>query len=909
MKKKILVVDNHPVVLKYLVNLLEKQGHQVKTAEDGLSALDVLMTYTPEVMFIDLVMPNINGAQLCRIIQTMPALKGAYTVILSATIAEKSGDFQNLGADAFIAKGPFDEMGKHVLAAIEQSESVVPRVGSEEIMGSKGVYKRAITKELMADNGHLEMILSNISEGIIELTLGRRIIFANPPAASLMGISEERLLGSKFPESIHGRDRESVEMLLSKIEGGLERVNLDTPLLMNGRNISLKLLRVKKNGTVSIMVILNDVTAVIQAEAVLKKEHQALEQQRLTQIIDFLPDATMVIDTEGKVIAWNRAIEQMTGVKADDMVGKGDYEYAIPFYGERRPVLIDLVGQWNKEIEGKYQYVKKNGESLISETYNPWVKPGGFLWNKASLLYDSAGEVMGAIETIRDITEMKEYERALKESEEKYRLLVENATDAITIAQDGILKFANRKAEKMMGYSGAELAGLPLADTIHPEDRNMVLERHLKRLNGDMTPGSYTFRLLNRSGEVLTVELNTVLIKWEDRPATINFLRDITEQKKLEAQLQQVEKLEAIGTLAGGIAHDFNNLLMAIQGRASLAMMDKDVSHPDFEHFEGIERHVESAVALTRQLLGFARGGKYEVKATNLNELIKKQNEMFGRTRKEIAIYGTYEKEIWHVEVDRGQIEQVLLNLYVNAWQAMPGGGDLHVGTENVVLGEEYVKPFVVEPGEYVKISVRDTGVGMDKGIREKIFDPFFTTKEIGRGTGLGLSSAYGIIKNHGGFIDVFSEKGNGSIFNIYLPSSEKEIIDEKKHTGETLMGSETVLFVDDETMIVEVARDLLERLGYKTLVAGSGREAVAVYGANRERIDVVILDMIMPDMGGGETYNRIKEMNPVAKVLLSSGYSINGTASEIMNRGCNGFIQKPFKIRELSKKLREILD
>jgi two-component system, cell cycle sensor histidine kinase and response regulator CckA len=911
MKKKILVVDNSALILEFMTNLLEKQGHQVKTADDGLSALDILMTYTPEVMFIDLVMPNINGAQLCRIIQNMPALKGTYTVILSATMDEKSRGYQNLGADAFIAKGPFDEMGKHVLAAVEQSESDVPRVGSKEIMGSKGVYKQTITKELMADKGHLEMILSNISEGVIELTLGRRIIFANPVATSLMGISEEKLLGTKFPESIRGRDRESVEMLLSKIEGGLERVNLDTPLLVNGRNISLKLLRVKKNGTFSIMVILNDVTAVIQAEAVIKKEHHALEQQRLTQIVDFLPDATMVIDTEGRVIAWNRAIEQMTGVKAEDMLGKGDYEYAVPFYGERRPVLIDLVGQWDKEIEEKYRYVKKNenGESLISETYDPWVKPGGFLWNKASLLYDNAGEVMGAIESIRDITEMKEYERALIESEEKYRLLVENATDAIFIAQDGMLKFGNRKAEKMTGYSGEELAQIPIVDLIHPEDRNLVFEKHLKRLKGKEVPSSFIFRLLNRSGEVLTVELNAVVIKWEGRPATITFLKDITEQKKLEAQLQQVEKLEAIGTLAGGIAHDFNNLLMAIQGRASLAMMGKDVSHPDFEHFKGIEGHVESAVALTRQLLGFARGGKYEVKPTNLNELIKKENEMFGRTRKEIAINGTYEKETWVVEVDRGQIEQVLLNLYVNAWQAMPGGGELYVETENVVLGEEYVKPFVIEPGAYVKISVRDTGVGMDKEIREKIFDPFFTTKEIGRGTGLGLSSAYGIIKNHGGFINVYSEKGHGSIFNIYLPSSEKEVIDEKEHTGETLLGRETVLFVDDEEMIVEVARELLERLGYRTLVAGSGREAVALYAANRERIDVVILDMIMPDMGGGETYNRIKEMNPEVKVLLSSGYSINGTASEIMNRGCNGFIQKPFKIKELSQKLREILD
>jgi len=364
-----------------------------------------------------------------------------------------------------------------------------------------------------------------------------------------------------------------------------------------------------------------------------------------------------------------------------------------------------------------------------------------------------------------------------------------------------------------------------------------------------------------------------------------------------------------MGTLAGGIAHDFNNLLMAIQGRASIALMNKDFSHPDFEHLKEIEGHVESAVGLTRQLLGFARGGKYEVRSTDLNELIKKQNKMFGRTKKEITIKGTYEKDLWPVEIDRGQVEQVLLNLYVNAWQAMPGGGDLYVETENVVFGDDYVKPFVIEPGRYVKISVRDMGIGMDKSTRERIFDPFFTTKEMGRGTGLGLASAYGIIKNHGGFINVYSEKGHGTIFNVYLPASLKDVIEQKRSARETLRGSETVLFVDDEVMIIEVAEELLKCLGYKTLIAGSGKEAIEVFEAHKERIDMVILDMIMPDMSGSEVYDRIKDINPEVKVLLSSGYTLDGAASEIVNRGCNGFIQKPFKIKELSQKLREILD
>ena len=229
--------------------------------------------------------------------------------------------------------------------------------------------------------------------------------------------------------------------------------------------------------------------------------------------------------------------------------------------------------------------------------------------------------------------------------------------------------------------------------------------------------------------------------------------------------------------------------------------------------------------------------------------------------------------------------------------------------TENVALDEDYVKPFSIEPGRYVKISVTDTGVGMDKATREKIFEPFFTTKEMGRGTGLGLASVYGIIKNHGGFINVYSEKGHGTTFNIYLPASEKEVIEEKKPAGDILRGFETVLFVDDEDMIIEVAEELFKELGYKILIARGGKEAVEVYEKNKDRIDMVILDMIMPDMSGSVTYDRMKEIDPDIKVLLASGYSINGQATEIMDRGCNGFIQKPFKIKELSQKLREILD
>ena len=373
MKKKILIVDDNLVILTFMTSLLEKEGHQVKTAEDGLSALDILRTYIPDVMFIDLIMPNINGEQLCRIIRKMPALKDTYAVILSATIAEKSKDFTELDADAFIVKGPFNEMAKHVIAVIEESDQYIPKGDPKEIMGFKGIHRRQITKELMSAKEHLEAILRNISDAIIELAPEGRIIFANPAAVSLTGLSEEELLGSRFTELINEGDRKRIEDFLIRIDEGSHKVDLDTPVLINSRQISLRMLPVKEDVSSSAMLVLNDITKAMQTEAIVKREHAELErrvrertielaktnkqleeeihnrtsaekvlktsQQRLSQIINFLPDATIVIDLEGKVIAWNRATENMTGIKAQEMLGKGDYEYSIPFYGERRPVL------------------------------------------------------------------------------------------------------------------------------------------------------------------------------------------------------------------------------------------------------------------------------------------------------------------------------------------------------------------------------------------------------------------------------------------------------------------------------------------------------------------------------------------------------------------------------------------
>jgi CheY-like chemotaxis protein len=337
--------------------------------------------------------------------------------------------------------------------------------------------------------------------------------------------------------------------------------------------------------------------------------------------------------------------------------------------------------------------------------------------------------------------------------------------------------------------------------------------------------------------------------------------------------------------------------------------MNLDENNQLCEQLKNVQEYVQRGSDLTKQLLGFARGGKYEIKPTHLGEFIRRSSEIFGRTKKEIHIHHKVQDDLWPVEVDRGQMEQVLLNLYVNAWQAMPIGGDLYLSVENVKLNEMDVSPHDIAPGEFVKVSVADTGIGMDDATKARVFEPFFTTKELGRGTGLGLASAYGIIKNHGGFITVESKKDLGTSFMIYLPASKKEVEDECVSKGEVKKGRETILLIDDEDMILDIGAKMLERLGYKVITATGGRQGLEIYEKNRDKIDLVILDMIMPDFGGKKTFENLRRINQFVRVLLSSGYSLNSQAEEIMQSGCKGFIQKPFTMVELSNKIREILD
>lgn len=508
-----------------------------------------------------------------------------------------------------------------------------------------------------------------------------------------------------------------------------------------------------------------------------------------------------------------------------------------------------------------------------------------------------------------EIAKCKESEKTLRESEERYRQHFESGPLGVYVSKpDGCLIACNPTFAKIFEFSSVEEAVRTNMNKIYIDSSSH--ESFLEKIKEKRTLERYESVMQSILGKRVHIIENVagVFDKKGNLVEIRGYLTDITEQKNLESQFLHAVKMEAVGTLAGGVAHDFNNLLMAIQGNISLMLMDACVDIKHRNRMKNIERFIRRGAELTKQLLGFAQSGKYEVRICNPNELIRNSALMFGRTKKEISISMKLQENPRAVYIDRPQIEQALLDIFVNAWQAMPGGGKLFLATETNRLNEFEAEPCGVKPGEYVKITIADTGMGMDEKTRQRVFDPFFTTKEMGRGTGLGLASVYGIIKNHGGFINVQSEKGKGSAFVIYLPASKKHIKREDMLTDANKKRGKTVLFVDDEKIIIDVGREILEALGYNVLTADRGEDAIKAFETNHETVDLVILDMIMPDIGGGEIFDRLKKIDPHVKVLLASGYSIDGQATEIMERGCDGFIQKPFNMRDLSEKIMSIL-
>ncbi|MBT7261988.1 MAG: response regulator [Desulfobacula sp.] len=493
--------------------------------------------------------------------------------------------------------------------------------------------------------------------------------------------------------------------------------------------------------------------------------------------------------------------------------------------------------------------------------------------------------------------------------------ILESSPAGIGIIKDRVLGWTNDVFSSMFGYEPDSLeeknTRCLYADQKEYDRVGVELYSKLNKYG----KGLIETTLVKKDGNCIDCLIRISRLNTEDpSKGCIFVISNISELKRLQVQAQQAQKMEAIGLLAGGVSHDFNNILMGIQGHLSLLQLNVDATQKVTTHAMHIGRLVETASELTKRLLGFARGGKYQISTLNINELFTSTLTIFKPTRKDIIIHERYEKNLLPVNADSSQIEQVFINLLANASQAMTGSGDIFVTTQNSMINEDHDYPFEVKPGRYTKLTIKDTGIGMDLETQKKIFDPFFSTKEIGnnKGRGLGLSTVYGIIKNHGGFILVDSEKTKGASFHIWLPASNNipvKKIKKPRPFDQLQKGSETVLLVDDDEAVINIGKAFLEKLGYKPIIAKNGLEAIEIFRSYKYEISLVVLDLNMPETDGKQAFSEIKKIRENARILISTGQVIDDEIEGFLNQGCHGFIQKPFSLNTFAKTLRKIID
>ncbi|HEX9704730.1 MAG TPA: PAS domain S-box protein [Gemmatimonadales bacterium] len=624
-----------------------------------------------------------------------------------------------------------------------------------------------------------------------------------------------------------------------------------------------------------------------QLQATSERHHHTLEN---------MMEGCQIVDPEGRYLFVNAAAARQGRRSPTELIGRRmqdvypGVETTEMFAALRRCALEHVPVQ----MENEFQY--PDGSTGWFDVRMQPVPEGVFVLS------------IDITERNRYAIERQQAEDALRQSETHYRTILENIADGVFITDhEGRFLDVNPRACELTGYTREELLNRKSADTYPPNDRADAATRLAEIAAG--RPAFFERPLLRRDGSIGVVEINARALADGRFLAT---MRDVTERRQLETQLRQAQKMEAVGRLAGGVAHDFNNILTAIFGYADLLAEEFPDASPARQAIEEIRKAAQRASGLTRQLLAFSRQQVLEPVVLNINELVQDFDKMLRRVvGEDIELRLALSPAIGNVRADTGQLQQVIMNLAVNARDAMPTGGKLLIETVNTDLTEAYAaKHQPVVPGPYVMLAVSDTGTGMDPETKAKVFEPFFTTKEKGKGTGLGLSTVYGIVKQSGGYVWVYSEIGRGSTFKIYLPRVDApadQVVAPPK--SKTLAGTETILLAEDDAMLRPLTKGLLQKLGYRVFDAESAEQALAIAGATTDRIHLLIADVVMPGASGRELARRLAKSRPDAKVLYVSGYTDDAIVHHGMLEPGLNFLQKPFTPAELSRKVRDVLD
>jgi two-component system, cell cycle sensor histidine kinase and response regulator CckA len=644
----------------------------------------------------------------------------------------------------------------------------------------------------------------------------------------------------------------------------------------------------------------------------------------------------LVVDDEKRIVENISLCLQREGFK---IIGARDGKEALQLFRQEKfdLVLLDLsmpqmdgyeVMEHIFEIDEDAVVVMITGNASIESAVRA-LKIGAWDYLKKPFEYaDLTKTVKNALSQRKIIVEKKAMAARLEASEKQYGYMVNNSPDLIfTLDKTGCFTFLNSQFSKVLGFSRHDLMGSSFEDIIHENDlikaksfittgqnfykSNESKEVHLRFKKSEIETSKYDSGSSFAFMELKAAPFNLPASVGKKEGAGLYAVaRDVTDRVKLEDQLRQAQKMEAIGTLAGGIAHDFNNVLMGIQGYTSLVKLGFDSGSQEYKKLSNIDEYIANGAEMARQLLGFAQKSSCGANAINLNYLLKMSVKMFARTKKDILIEQYLDKKLWGIVADEGQMKQVLMNLFINACQAMPDGGKIIIRSENIVVEESDLRESGFEnTGSYIKIVVSDTGIGMDEDLAKRIFDPFFTTKEREQGTGLGLATAYGIVKSHKGILKVKSVPEEGSSFMIFLPANPENTKTTQAFEEQQRIynGKGTVLLIDDEEGVIEVCSEMLENLGYQVKAVTDGREAIEIIKASTLKIDLVILDMVMPKINGQQTFEGIRAVDPGMKVLVCSGYTKEEEIQKMVDKGCDEYILKPFDVAALSEKLNKV--
>ena len=743
--------------------------------------------------------------------------------------------------------------------------------------------------------------------------------YVNPKFSEIFGYTVAQCLDNmNFNELVYPEDMHTVEGNLHKrLSGEVKKSHyVFRGIRKNSEIVYIEIFGFSTlfNGKPSASGTLLDITERKQAEEV-KLENQ----MRLTDIIEFLPDATLAIDKEKRVIIWNKAIEKMTGVPAAEMIGKGDYAYTIPFYGEARPLLMDLIFMDSGEVAARYPNVAYEDDSLTVEVFCTalYSNKGAWVFAKVSPLHDHSGNVVGAIESIRDITERKRDEEALRKSEAQMRAITDSAQDAILMMdQNGRISYWNPAAESIFGYTCDEAIGKNLHQLIAPqryhEAHHAAFARFQRTGQGNVIDSTLELKACHKNGHEISVELSLSSLHLQDCWHSVGIIRDITERKqaeevkaKLEGQIQRAQKMESIGSLAGGIAHDLNNILFPISGLSEMLLDDIPPDTPEHKSIEQIYKSAKRGSDLVKQILSFSRQSNPQKLPIRIQPILKEALKLAQATiPRNIEIKSHINTDCGMISADPTQIHQIVMNLITNAFHAVEQhGGMIDITLKEIAIisfDEKGDLPFHAIPGDilaggYACITVSDTGTGIDQTLIDKIFDPFFTTKELGKGTGLGLSVVHGIVKEHGGDIRVYSEIGKGTVFHVYLPLLEDTgDIKNAAVIKQYPTGCERILLVDDEEPILHMEQMMLEKLGYKVTVRLSSLDALGAFKANPGNFDLVISDRGMPNMTGEQLAGELMSIRPGIPIILCTGFSNENDVKRAKAMGVKGFLMKP---------------